>query len=234
MRINKYLADAGVGSRRAVEKLIGEGKVKINGAVAVLGADVSESDSVTLENKQVKAKTKSYYIMLHKPKGYVTTVNDELGRKTVMDLVPVKAARLFPVGRLDYDTEGLLILTNDGSLANMLTHPSHKVTKTYVARVSGMVREPELQALRQGVVINGVKTNPAGVRILEGDVHTTKLEIIISEGKNHQIKKMFEAVGKPVEFLKRTAIGEIRLGGLSRGACRDLSAKELAYLKTIE
>lgn len=234
MRINKFLADAGVASRRAAETLIKEGRVKINGAaVNNLATDVKNVDTVTFDNKPVKTKSKLYYIMLHKPKGYVTTVSDELGRKTVMDLIDIKA-RLFPVGRLDYDTEGLLILTNDGNLTNLLTHPKHKVPKTYVARVSGMVKEDELEKLRGGVVIDGKKTQPALVKVLEGDVHTTKLEITITEGKNHQIKKMLEVVGKPVEFLKRTAVGEIRLGGLTRGTYRDLNAKELNYLKTIE
>lgn len=234
MRINKFLADAGVASRRAAETLIKEGRVKINGAaVNNLATDVKDGDTVTFDKKPVKTKNKLYYIMLHKPKGYVTTVSDELGRKTVMDLIDIKA-RLFPVGRLDYDTEGLLILTNDGNLTNLLTHPKHKVPKTYVARVSGMVKEDELEKLRGGVVIDGKKTQPALVKVLEGDVHTTKLEITITEGKNHQIKKMLEVVGKPVEFLKRTAVGEIRLGGLTRGTYRDLNAKELNYLKTID
>ncbi|HRX13807.1 MAG TPA: pseudouridine synthase [Eubacteriales bacterium] len=234
MRINKYLADCGVASRRSAEQFVKDGRVKVNGKVELsLSTDISERDSVTLDNKTIKPKNKLYYIMLHKPKGFVTTVKDDLGRKTVMDLIDIKA-RLFPVGRLDYDTEGLLILTNDGNLTNLLTHPSHKITKTYVARVSGMVKEPEIKMLTNGVKVEGKIAKAISATVLEGDVHTTKVEIIISEGRNHQVKNMFEAIGKPVEFLKRTAIGEIRLGGLTRGTYRDLNEKELAYLKTLD
>lgn len=231
MRINKYLAESGLASRRASEEIILAGRVKVNGVtVKGLATDIASDDTVTVDGKQIKPKLKQYYIMLHKPKGYVTTVKDELGRKTVMDLIDIKSARLFPIGRLDYDTEGLLLLTNDGELANKITHPSQRIPKTYVARVSGMVKEAELEQLRNGVVIDGKKTLPAQVIVLEGDVHTTKLELTITEGRNHQIKKMFEAIGKPVEFLKRTMIGEIYLGGLTRGTYRDLNQKELEYL----
>lgn len=146
-----------------------------------------------------------------------------------MELIDIKA-RLFPVGRLDYDTEGLLILTNDGALANVLTHPKHKIAKTYVARVSGMVSEAERVALEKGVELDGKVTLPAVVKILEGDVHKTKLEITLYQGQNRQVRRMLETIEKPVEFLKRTQIGEIRLGGLSRGKYRDLNKKELDYL----
>ncbi len=229
-RLNKYLADCGVGSRRECDKLIADGCVKINGKIASLGANVEENDSVSVNGRRVAPKTKNYYIMLHKPKGCVTTVKDDLGRKTVMDFVDIKA-RLFPVGRLDYDTEGLLILTNDGDVANKLTHPKNNVEKVYVARLSGSLTEAERQTLERGVEIDGRKTMPAKVKILAKDEHHTRVEVTITEGRNRQVKKMFESVGKEVEFLKRVAEGELRLGGLQRGKYRFLNEREIEYLK---
>ena len=229
-RLNKYLADCGVGSRRECDKLIADGCVKINGKIASLGANVEENDSVSVNGRRVAPKTKNYYIMLHKPKGCVTTVKDDLGRKTVMDFVDIKA-RLFPVGRLDYDTEGLLILTNDGVVANKLTHPKNNVEKVYVARLSGSLTEAERQTLERGVEIDGRKTMPAKVKILAKDEHHTRVEVTITEGRNRQVKKMFESVGKEVEFLKRVAEGELRLGGLQRGKYRFLNDREIEYLK---
>lgn len=229
-RLNKYLADCGVGSRRECDKLIADGCVKINGKIASLGANVEENDSVSVNGRRVTPKTKNYYIMLHKPKGCVTTVKDDLGRKTVMDFIDIKA-RLFPVGRLDYDTEGLLILTNDGDVANKLTHPKNNVEKVYVARLSGSLTEAERQTLERGVEIDGRKTMPARVKILAKDEHHTRVEVTITEGRNRQVKKMFESVGKEVEFLKRVAEGELRLGGLQRGKYRFLNDREIEYLK---
>lgn len=229
-RLNKYLADCCVGSRRECDKLIADGCVKINGKIASLGANVEENDSVSVNGRRVAPKTKNYYIMLHKPKGCVTTVKDDLGRKTVMDFVDIKA-RLFPVGRLDYDTEGLLILTNDGDVANKLTHPKNNVEKVYVARLSGSLTEAERQTLERGVEIDGRKTMPARVKILAKDEHHTRVEVTITEGRNRQVKKMFESVGKEVEFLKRVAEGELRLGGLQRGKYRFLNEREIEYLK---
>ena len=232
VRLNKYLADCGVGSRRECDRLIEEGVVVVNGKVAKLGMEVSESDQITVNGKRVGDKQKSYYLMLHKPKGYVTTVKDDLGRKTVMDLIDVKA-RLYPVGRLDYDTEGLLILTNDGDMANRLTHPRNEVNKTYVCRISGMLTDKERLQLERGVLIDGVKTAPARVRILKQDQHHTRCEVTIHEGRNRQVKKMFESVGKEVEFLKRVAVGDLRLGGLKRGEYRFLNDYEVEYLKNL-
>lgn len=231
-RLNKYMADSGVGSRRECDRLIAEGVVKINGKVASLGATVEDGDRVTVNGVRVENKQKRYYIMLHKPKGYVTTVKDDLGRKTVMDLVNVNA-RLYPVGRLDYDTEGLLLLTNDGELANRLTHPRNEINKTYIARISGILTESERVALEKGVLLDGVKTAPARVRILKQDQHHTRCEVTIHEGKNRQVKRMFETVGKEVEFLKRVAVGELRLGGLARGSYRFLTDSEAEYLKNL-
>ena len=231
-RINKYLADCGVGSRRVCDTLIADGCVKINGKVATLGATVEDGDQVTVNGKRVSVKTKNYYIMFHKPKGCVTTVKDDLGRKTVMDFIDFHT-RLFPVGRLDYDTEGLLLLTNDGDVANKLMHPKNAVEKTYVARISGSLSEAERRELERGVEVDGSPTLPAKVKILEKDEHHTRVEITISEGRNRQIKKMFECVGKEVEFLKRVSEGELRLGGLPRGKWRFLNDKEVEYIKSL-
>ena len=232
VRLNKYLADCGVGSRRECDRLISDGVVIVNGKKATLGMEVSEHDQISVNGKRVGDKQKNYYLMLHKPKGYVTTVKDDLGRKTVMDLIDVKA-RLYPVGRLDYDTEGLLILTNDGELANRLTHPRNEVNKTYVCRISGILTDKERLQLERGVLVDGVKTAPARVRILKQDQHHTRCEVTIHEGRNRQVKKMFEAVGKEVEFLKRVAVGELRLGGLKRGEYRFLNEYEVEYLKNL-
>ena len=232
VRLNKYLADCGVGSRRECDRLIADGVVVINGKVAKLGMEVSEHDQITVNGKRVGDKQKNYYLMLHKPKGYVTTVKDDLGRKTVMDLIDVNA-RLYPVGSLDYDTEGLLIITNDGYLANRLTHPRNEVNKTYVCRISGMLTDKERLQLERGVLIDGIKTAPARVRILKQDQHHTRCEVTIHEGRNRQVKKMFEAVGKEVEFLKRVAVGDLRLGGLKRGEYRFLNDYEVEYLKNL-
>lgn len=232
IRLNKYLADCGVGSRRECDSLISDGYVKVNGKVATLGQMVDDSDKITVKDKRIGDKQKLYYIMLHKPKGCVTTVKDDLGRKTVMDFVDIKA-RLYPVGRLDYDTEGLLILTNDGDLSNRLTHPRNEINKTYVCRISGILRENERATLEKGVLIDGVKTAPAKVKILEQDQHHTRCEVTIHEGRNHQVKKMFETVGKEVEFLKRVAVGDLRLGGLNRGEYRFLDELEIDYLKKL-
>lgn len=231
IRLNKYLADCGVGSRRECDALIAEGQVKVNGRLAVLGQSVDENAKITVRDKRIGAKQKLYYLMLNKPKGCVTTVKDDLGRKTVMDFVSDIKARLYPVGRLDYDTEGLLLLTNDGELSNRLTHPRNEINKTYVCRISGMLKESERATLENGVLIDGVKTAPAKVKILQQDQHHARCEVTIHEGRNHQIKKMFEAVGKEVEFLKRIAVGDLRLGGLKRGEYRFLSEAEVDYLK---
>lgn len=233
-RLNKYLADCGVGSRRQCDALIAEGVVKINGKVASLGAVVEEGDHVTVRDKRAVVQSKICYIMLHKPKGCVTTVKDDLGRKTVMDFVSDVPVRLFPVGRLDYDTEGLILLTNDGDIANKLTHPKNSIPKVYIARISGSLTEAERRQLEQGVIVDGKPTLPAKVRILEKDPHHTRCEVTVTEGRNHLVKKMFESVGKEVEFLKRVAVGDLKLGGLQRGKWRYLNDDEKAYLENIK
>ena len=230
MRINKYLAESGVCSRRAADKLIEDGAVKINGRVCELGAEVEVGDSVSVNGKTISTVKKYDYYIMNKPKGYVCTVKDEKGRKTVMDLLPPNIKRLFPVGRLDYDTEGLLILTNDGNLTYKLTHPKNEVPKTYLVKTERTVSDEDLNKLRSGVIIDGVKTKKCNVRLIESTKEGSKLHITITEGRNRQVRKMFEAVGNNVDFLKRIKIGELKLTGLNRGEVRSLTPYEIDYL----
>lgn len=235
MRLNKFLADAGIASRRKSDELIKDGRVKINGKVVKeLGTDVNvENDAVYFDGKRVKLVNTKVYYKLHKPKGYVTTASDERERKTVLDLMRNVQYRVYPIGRLDYDTEGLLLLTNDGDMANILTHPKNNVQKTYVAHVEGVLEDNDIKKLSLGVDIGGYVTKPCSVIVKERDEKSTIIEITIAEGKNRQVKKMVEAVGKNVAFLKRVAIGDIKLGGLARGEYKTLTAKELQYLNKI-
>ncbi|MDE6966520.1 MAG: rRNA pseudouridine synthase [Clostridiales bacterium] len=233
MRINKYLSGCGIDSRRKCEQLVLDGRVRINGkTVTALGTDVKDGDYVEVDGRAVALAQRKVYVMLNKPKGCVCTVHDEKGRKTVLDFVKLKE-RIFPVGRLDYDTEGLLLLTNDGEIANIVTHPKNMVKKVYSVRVEGEPSEAELKRLRAGVEHNGVKYAAAQVSVLGTENNETKLEITVTEGKNHEIKNMIESLGRRVMFLKRTAIGGLRLGGLSRGEWRYLSAKEVEHLKSL-
>lgn len=235
-RLNKYLASTGVASRRGADKLIADGKVKVNGKVVIeLGTTINEkNDTVTVDDVIVKKETDLKYIMFYKPKGCITTVSDEKGRKTIYDyLEELNIPHLIPVGRLDYDTEGLLLMTNDGDLAYKLTHPSYEVPKTYVVKVRGEMPEHKLAQLRKGVIIDGEKTKRARVKLTEFKDDISKLQITITEGKNRQIRKMIEAVEKEVIFLKRIAIGDLRLGGLARGGYRFLNDFEVEYLKRL-
>ena len=234
MRINKFLANCGVASRRSCDMLILEGRVKVNGRVCDVGTDIDEfTDNVTVDGKKVQIKKKFEYYIMNKPKGYITSVKDDKGRKTVMDLLPKNIGRVFPVGRLDYDTEGLLILTSDGELANKLTHPRNEVKKTYLVKTEGPISEEQVNIIRNGVVIDGVKTKKCNIRIVETNKDYTKLHVTISEGRNRQVRKMFESVGKLVDFLKRIKIGELTLRGLDRGAVRKLSQEEINYLQNL-
>lgn len=235
MRINKYIASSGVTSRRKAEELVLAGKVKINGkVVSNLATDVKETDQVTIEGKPIHTAENFVYYKLHKPKGYVSTVNDDKGRKTVMELMRGVHTRVFPVGRLDYDTEGLLLLTNDGDLSNILTRPKSEVEKVYYATIEGTISKDEVKTMSSGVEIDGYKTKPCSVVVMSENQNQTKLAITITEGKNRQIRKMLEAVNKTVTFLKRVQIGEIRLGGLSRGEYAQLNAKEVRYLQNLK
>ncbi|MBD5132325.1 MAG: rRNA pseudouridine synthase [Clostridiales bacterium] len=233
MRINKYLSGCGIDSRRKCEQIVTDGRVRVNGkTVTNLATDIKDGDYVEVDGRAVHITTRSVYIMLNKPKGCVCTVNDEKGRKTVLDFVKLKE-RVYPVGRLDYDTEGLLLLTNDGELANKITHPKNGVKKVYAVRVEGEPTDAELKRLRNGIEYGGVQYAPAKVVVLDSDKNETRLEITISEGKNHEIRNMIESLGRRVLFLKRIEVAGIRLGGLSRGEWRYLNSRELEILKNI-
>jgi 23S rRNA pseudouridine2605 synthase len=230
IRLQKFLADAGVASRRKSEELITQGLVRVNNRVAKLGDSVDvKNDTVTVKGKRVFQAKNLYYILLNKPRGYVTTTDDELGRKCVTDLVDIKA-RLYPVGRLDRASEGALILTNDGAFANALMHPSHHVPKTYRVSVKGDVTDAEAKKLAEGVELDGRMTAPADVHIIERLEGKVILGIVLYEGRNRQIRRMLEAVGKEVIRLKRTAIGKLELGTLPPGKYRDLTEKEIKSL----
>ena len=233
MRINKYLAECGVASRRGCDKLIEEGRVTVNGKTAALGDDIAGGEEICVDGVPVSHGEKHSYYLLNKPKGYVCTVRDDKGRKTVMELLPPDAGRVFPVGRLDYDTEGMLLLTDDGDLTFRLTHPKNEVPKTYLVKIEKGITDAELNRLRAGVEIDGVLTGKSRVKVIETDKAFTKLQVTITEGRNRQVRKMFEVVGKQVVFLKRIKIGEMRLGSLPRGKVRKLTAEEIFYLKNI-
>ena len=232
MRINKYIAQAGIASRRKADELIANGNVKINGAVMKEpGYDVQDGDRVEVNGKLLSGPKKMEYVLINKPLGMVTTVEDDKDRLTVMECVKDIDARLFPVGRLDYNTSGALIMTNDGDLAYHITHPKNEVYKTYRARVAGILSKEKVAQLRKGVDIGGFVTSRARVNIIKGTAHSTIVEISIHEGKNRQVRKMFAAVGNPVQELERVAIGEIRLGHLKSGHYRKLTREEVEYLR---
>ena len=232
-RLQKYLANCGVASRRKCEEYILQGKVKVNGqTVTELGVKVNpEKDSIQFENKEVKQKTKNIYILLNKPIGYVTTSDEQFGRDMVLDLVKVKE-RIVPVGRLDMYTSGALILTNDGEFVYKVTHPKHEIDKTYTVTVKGIVQNSEVEQLRQGVKIEDYITKPARVKILKTDIEKdiSRLEITIHEGKNRQVRKMCEAVGRKVLALHRAKIGNIGVKDLKIGTWRYLKEDEIRYL----
>ena len=234
MRINKFLAEKGIASRRHADAMIQAGRVKINDEIATLGADVTEADVVKVDdNVIVNNEVKFEYYIMNKPKGIICTVSDDRGRKTVMDLLPDDIGRVFPVGRLDYATEGLLILTNDGDLAFRLTHPKNEIPKTYMAKIEGTMTEKDLNPIRSGVELDGVLTKKCKAHIVETNKAYTKVHITITEGRNRQVRRMFEAIGKNVEFLKRISIGQLKLSGLDRGEIRPLKEDEIYYLKSL-
>lgn len=232
MRINKYIASSGYASRRKADELIENGQVKINGAVLRSpGYDVQPGDVVTVSGHIVEATEDLVYYVLNKPQGYVTTTSDEKDRPTVMDLMTDVTVRVFPVGRLDYDSAGLLIMTNDGELTNHIAHPKNKVWKTYMAEVAGPLTLAKVSQLQKGVVIDGRMTAPAKARLLKQKGDMSLVEVQIHEGRNRQVRKMFEAVGCKVTYLQRTQIGEVKLGRLHEGDYRKLTRDEINYLK---
>ena len=231
-RLQKVLAHAGVESRRAAEALIVSGRVSVNGEpVTLLGTRVDpERDVVTVDGRPIPRRVKRVYLLLNKPPGYITTLRDPQNRPTVVELVP-GAPRVYPVGRLDANSEGLIFMTNDGEFANRVAHPRHMFEKEYHVAVRGRVREGDLQALRDGVELDGRKTAPAKVRVLSADGKITWLSVIIREGRNRQIRRMLHALGYQVERLVRVRIGPIRLGSVPRGGYRRLTASEIRELK---
>lgn len=233
MRLQKYLALCGVASRRAAEKLITDGRVSVNGSVVTeLGTKVSLRDKITFDGRAVSLDEQKIYIALNKPVGYLSSASDDRGRKTVVDLVKDDfAERLYPVGRLDYDTEGLIFLTNDGDFTYAITHPKHNINKTYEAIIRGRLTEDEVVALCRGVNIDGFTTSPALVDIMEEREGKSVVQLTIHEGKNRQVRKMFEAVGHRVLKLKRISVGKVKLGNLKVGQWRELTEREIKSLK---
>ncbi len=234
-RLQKFIAGCGIASRRKAEEMILNGDVMVNGTVVTtLGKKINtESDTVTVNNKQISKKTNYIYIKLYKPVGYVTTVKDQFGRKTVLDLIDIKE-RIYPIGRLDYNTSGLLLLTNDGELANRLMHPKYHIYKTYIADIEGAITNEEINKLREGVIIDDYKTAPAKVRLIKNHRDKAKVEISIYEGKNRQVRKMFDTVNHKVINLTRIAFGKINLGKLESGQWIELSDEEIKFLKNQE
>lgn len=235
IRLQKYMALCGVASRRASEELIKNGQVQVNGRVVLeMGTVIDpDKDRVSVDGKTVKPEKKKVYIMLNKPVGIVTSLKDEKGRTVVTDLIEGVDERIYPVGRLDSDTSGLLLLTNDGELAFKLTHPSKKIYKKYIAIVEGLPNKGELERLRNGIKIDGRVTSKAKVKVLKNFGEDSILEIEIFEGRNRQVKKMCEAVDHPVKKLKRVAFGELQLGGLESGNWRFLNDEELAFIRSL-
>lgn len=228
-RLQKYMAGCGVASRRKCEDIILQGRVKVNGKIVrELGYKIDPSkDKVEVDDKVIKKEKNKIYVMLNKPEGYVSTADDQFGRPTILDLVKGVKERIYPVGRLDYDTEGLILLTNDGDFTYRMTHPAHEIDKVYCALVKGVPNEEELDRLRKGIRLENYLTSPAEVITLEKYKNTALLQISIHEGRNRQVRKMCEAVGHPVIKLKRTAIGDLRLRNLEKGKWRYLTKREL-------
>ena len=228
IRIQKALSECGIASRRKAEELIKQNLVSVNGKTAKIGDKVDLSrDKISVDGKLVACEVKKYYIMLHKPRGFVSTMSDELSRKCVADLVRDVPAKIYPVGRLDKDSEGLLLMTNDGDFSNAIVHPSRHVEKKYRVTVKPKANEKQLVKLSSGMEIDGYKTEPARITVLKDVEDRTVLEVIIKEGRNRQIRKMCEQVGLNVARLKRISIGQLKLGMLQPRQWRDLSIQEV-------
>lgn len=234
-RLQKVMAQAGVASRRKSEELILAGKVKVNGVtVTELGTKVSQADRVEVEGVQL-AKEQSIYFLLYKPRGVISTANDEKGRKTVVDFFPEIEERIYPVGRLDYDTSGIIIMTNDGDFSYLMTHPKFEIKKTYVAKVKGIPRREDLKRLEKGIELEDGLTAPARVKTISVDkkAKTAIIEITIHEGRNRQVRRMFDAIGCPVDSLKRETFGNLTTRGLNAGEARPLTIHEIKQLRVL-
>ena len=233
MRLQKYMAMCGVAARRKCEEIIGAGRVSVNGQIITeMGTQVEEGDEVRVDGVLIRPEEEKRYVLYHKPAGEVTTVSDEKGRETVMDRFRDFPVRLYPVGRLDYDSEGLLLLTNDGELAQRLTHPSCEVDKVYLARVTGNPSNEAIDRLRRGVYMEGDqrKTYPADVRVVRDESLFSDIVVTIHEGRNRQVRRMFDAVGHKVLLLRRIRFGAVELGSLRRGEWRELTQEEIDAL----
>ncbi len=236
MRLQKYMAMCGVAARRKCEEIIASGRVSVNGQIITeMGTQVEEGDRVELDGVLITPEEEKRYILYHKPAGEVTTVSDDKGRETVMDRFKDFPVRLYPVGRLDYDSEGLLLLTNDGELAQRLTHPSCEVDKVYLARVTGNPSNEAIDKLRRGVFMEGDerRTYPASVRVVRDESLYSDIVVSIHEGRNRQVRRMFDAVGHKVLLLRRIRFGSLELGSLKRGEWRELTKEELMELKKL-
>lgn len=231
IRLQKYISECGVASRRKAEELISLNKVKVNGKLAKIGDKINpQKDTVTVNGEKIKNDSSMRYIMLHKPRGFVTTMEDELGRKCVVQLVSDVNERVYPIGRLDKDSEGLLLMTNDGEFANAMMHPAHHISKTYRVTVRPNINENQITAMITGLHVDGRMTAPAEVKVLQKEPDRVVLEIVLHEGRNRQIRKMCEEQNLEVARLKRTAVGILKLGMLPQGKWRDLTKDEVEKL----
>lgn len=231
MRLQKYIAECGVASRRKSEELIKQGRVKVNGIpVSEMGVKVSDEDVVEVDGRRISLEQKKVYIMLNKPVGYISSVRDQFSRNTVVDLIKGVKERIYPVGRLDYDTSGLLLLTNDGDFAFRLTHPKHEMKKTYIAEVEGVPDSNDIESFQNGLRIEDYVTSPAELTVLEKKKSSSIVKVVIHEGKNRQVRKMCDAIGHPVISLKRIAIGDLYLKSLPEGQWRYLKEEEIKML----
>ncbi|MGF7399552.1 pseudouridine synthase [Thermoanaerobacterium thermosaccharolyticum] len=233
-RLQKYLAECGIASRRKCEQLILDGKIKVNGTVIKnLGIKIDPDKDIVEYDGRVVAKVQhNIYIMLNKPTGFITTVKDQFGRPSVLDIIKIKD-RIYPVGRLDYDTSGLLLLTNDGDIANKLMHPKHEIDKVYIAKIRGIPDDKDLDRFRNGLLLDNRLTAKAKIEILKKINNDALVKIVIHEGRNRQIRRMCELIGHPVMTLKRIKIGDLELGNLKVGQWRYLSGEEVQYLKNL-
>ena len=234
MRINKFLSSLGIASRRAIDKYIEEGRIKVNGVIASTGIDITEDDEIYIDNKKIETKRieEKVYFMLNKPLEVLSASSDDRGRKTVVDLIKTDK-RIFPIGRLDYMTSGLILLTNDGELFNRLVHPKSEIYKKYYIKVFGEVKKEEIEELKKGVLLEDGKTLPAKVSGIKYDKNKTSMYISIREGRNRQIRRMIKKFGYKVLMLRREKIGELFLGDLKEGKYRELTKEEIEYLYSV-
>ena len=234
MRINKFLSSLGIASRRAIDKYIEEGRIKVNGVIASTGIDITEDDEIYIDNKKIETKRieEKVYFMLNKPLEVLSASSDDRGRKTVVDLIKTDK-RIFPIGRLDYMTSGLILLTNNGELFNRLVHPKSEIYKKYYIKVFGEVKKEEIEELKKGVLLEDGKTLPAKISGIKYDKNKTSMYISIREGRNRQIRRMIEKFGYKVLMLRREKIGELSLGDLKEGKYRELTKEEIEYLYSV-